>query len=87
MIVAALLLPGLGYAADLPQEANTVLAIQAMQTAIKQAGIAEQQFERAFPEFGKNIEALKEKAATSDYWRDACLSTPECGGKKAPDLP
>lgn len=65
---------------ELPQETNVALSIQAMQTAIRQTGVASQQFDRAFPDFAQAVAALKSQAAKSGYWEDACRSTPQCGG-------
>lgn len=61
-------------AAELPGEADFLLAYQG-------AAVAAAQMQRSFQPFAQAVEALKQKAAVASYWEDACRSTPQCGSQ------
>lgn len=73
-LIVGLLIAGPVCAGPLPGEADMALAMRAIGTAAAQLDNAQQAF-------GQSLEALKQQAAKSAYWEDACRSTPECGGK------
>lgn len=67
--------PGLALA----QTADPVRLVMEDQAAIE---IAQRHASDSLRMLIAAYEAAKKEAAAAAYWRDACLSTPECGGSK-----